>query len=368
MHLTLKALFSAFLAEIIQLSRSRFLIVLVMFQAVTFLILVTLFGMTGAFAPTAIIDYDKSVYSKEFIKSLEGAHHSFSLKYYNDYKSAKEKIKTGDLVAIIMIPFGFSEGINLGTTVTINVVIDNIDTDMSMDIERALPAAIINFGEKYKFPGIRVQTNETDLIDHDTDFIIYMVVSSLILISLIISGILSGVAVAQEFESKTIEVLAVSPIHPIFIFLGRILATNIFSAAGLLLTSIIAMIGWGIRPIYPLNMIAVLLVSIFLFGVIGAAIGVIMKKTLPVVSIIFGISLPIYLFSGTYEPERFDGNLLWIMAHFTPVYYAVGIIEKAVLNLKVTPESVLLNYLFLGGWIIFALGITWYFAKKNLIS
>ena len=184
--------------------------------------------------------------------------------------------------------------------------------------------------------------------------------------ALIISGILSGVAVAQEFESKTIEVLAVSPVHPIFVFLGRILATNIVSIMGLLVATIVAMIGWGIRPVHPLDTVVILLTSVFLFGIIGAAFGAMMKKTLPVASFIFGISLPLYLFSGTYEPERFDGNLLWIIAHFTPVYYAVGIIEKAVLDLKVTPESILVNYLALGGLIVLALVVTWWFAKKNL--
>ncbi|OGK14992.1 hypothetical protein A2774_01085 [Candidatus Roizmanbacteria bacterium RIFCSPHIGHO2_01_FULL_39_12c] len=364
----LRVLSASFRAEIIKLFRSPFLIALVMVQAVTFLFLVTLFGLTGAFAPTALIDYDKGPLAKEFVKNLENAHHSFSLMFNYDYKKALEEIRHGNLVAIIMIPQGFSKAIAASRTAPIGVVIDNIDTDMSMDIQRALPSAITDFGRNQGFKEIRVESAEKDLIDHDTDFVTYMVVSALVLAALVISGILSGVAVASEFESKTVEFLAVSPIHPLVVFIGRVLAANIVSVIGLTVAVAVGLIGWGIKPLYPLQMAGVLLVSVFIFGLVGMALGVSMKKAFPVASFIFGVALPLYLFSGTYEPERFDGNLLWAMAHFTPLYYAVGIIEHAVLGLKVTPESVTVNYLALAGWALLALYVSWRLTRKNILS
>lgn len=355
----------AFRAEFIQLSRSPLLIVLTGIQAVTFIFLVNFFGMTGAFAPTALIDKDKGYYAKAFIRNLENAHHSFNLKYM-DEQAAMKAVKQGKLVAMITIPEGFSEAIDNGETIPLNVVVDNLDTDMTADIQRALPSAISAFGREFHLPGIHVQTAEYDLIDHDTGFIPYLIVSALALSAFIISGILGAVTVAREFESETAKLLIISPVHPLIPLIGRILATNTVSICTMLAAAGIVIVGYGVNPVHPLELAGALLMFVIIFGWIGAALGAALKRVLPVASLIFGISLPMFLFSGTYEPERFDGNVIWGLAHFTPLYYAVGILEHAVLDLRVTPETVFINFLALGGWAILSLAVIHFFVRRNI--
>ena len=358
------AFFGAFRAEILQLKRSPLLIILTVIQAITFIFLVYFFGMTGAFAPTALIDNDRGYYSQGFIKSLENAHHSFVL-HFMDEASAMQAVKRGKLVAVIIIPPGFSQKIADRQTVPIKVVVDNIDTDMTADIQRALPSAITAFAKEFNFPRINVQTEEFDLIDHDTGFIPYLVVSALALCTLIISGILGAVTVAREFESKTAQLLAVSSVNPLIPLIGRVTATNVVSIFTMLIAVGIVIFGHGVIPVHPLEMAGAILFCIIIFGYIGAALGAAMKRTLPVASLVFGISLPLYLFSGTYEPERFDGNIIWIIAHFTPLYYAVGILEHAALDLRVTPESILVNFIVLLGWAILSLAAMLHFVRKG---
>lgn len=362
-----KVLLTALRLELIQLYRTPLLIILTAIQAITFIFLVNFFGMTGAFAPTALIDHDRGVYSNIFIENLQAAHHSFNIQFMNE-KQAKEAVKQGNIVAIITIPKGFTQGIVNGKTIPVSVTVDNIDTDMTADMQRALPAAITRFGNTLKFPGIHVQTKEYDLIDHDTGFIPYLVVSALALSSFIVAGILSAVSVAREFESGTIRLVAVSPIHPIIPLFGRVLATNCVAVLTMVLAVGIVIFGHNVYPIHPVEMMFALVSCILIFGCIGAALGVLMKRSLPVASLIFGISLPLYLFSGAYEPERFDGNVIWTIAHFSPVYYAVGVLEHAVLDLRVTPESVFVNFLALGGWAILALFISGLCIRRSITS
>jgi ABC-2 type transport system permease protein len=361
---SLHVLFSSAQAEIIQLLRTPLLVILVMIQSITFIFLVNFFGMTGAFAPTALINNDHGVYANIFIENLQASHHSFTL-LFMDEKTAQEAVKHGDIVAIITIPKGFTKGIVEGKTVPVDVVVDNIDTDMTADIQRALPAAITRFGSTLHLPNIHVKTAEVDLIDHDTGFIEYLVVSALALSAFIVSGILSAVAVAHEFESGTIRLWAVSPIHPLIPLLGRIFGTNAIALATMIIAVGIVMFGHGVYPIHPIEMIVALLSCIIIFGCIGATLGVLMKRSLPVAALVFGISLPLYLFSGAYEPERFDGNIIWSIAHFFPIYYAVGVLEHAVLDLRVTPEPVVLNFLALAIWAILSLVITSIVLRKR---
>ena len=365
MNSKLRAFLGGMNAELHRLKRSRLLIALVLLQAITFLILVTLFGMTGAFAPTALVNNDNGPLSQVFINNLQNDHHSFNLIFMNNETAARELVAKGSLVAMIVIPQGFSENISEGKTVTVTVFIDNINTDLTDDIQRAVPSAVMSFGDQSKLEGVNVSVVETDSYTHDTSFINYMVASALVLDALIISGTLSAFTVAEEFESKTAKLLAISPVHPLIPLMGRVTATTIVSAGALAITVSLGLIGYGISPIYPIQMVLILALCIIMFSCIGAALGAVMKKTLPVALFVLGIALPLYLFSGSYEPQRFDGNLIWGAAHFSPEYYAVGLMEHAVFNLKVTPEPLAILALALVGWIIGSLALAWFFSRRG---
>jgi hypothetical protein len=131
-YLTVAAL-GAFRAEIVRIRRSKLLLALTVIQSVTFILLVSIFGLTGSRAPTALVDEDGGKYSGIFMESLKTAHDSFSLRLM-DKKSALESVKRGELVSMIKIPRGFSRSIAGGNNVFLDVTVDNIDVDMTRDI------------------------------------------------------------------------------------------------------------------------------------------------------------------------------------------------------------------------------------------
>jgi uncharacterized protein YjbI with pentapeptide repeats/ABC-type Na+ efflux pump permease subunit len=342
--LIFSALSGGFQAEIKHLLRARFFLFLTLIQAMTFLFLVSLFGLTGAYAPTALIDEDGGPYARALIKQLELAHHSFDLRVM-DRSVAQAAIQRGEIAAIITIPVGFSEALAQGKSASIHVIVDNVNTDMTEDIQRALPSALVGLGRQLQLPNIYVDVSEQDLIDHDTGFIPYLVVSGLALDAFVIASVLSAMTVAREFESGTVRLLALAPVPPLVPILGRVLATSLIAALVMLLPVAIAIWGYGIYPLHLWEMLGVLLLSIAIFSCVGVALGALLKRTLPVASLVFGLAMPLYLCSGALEPERLDGNLIWTIAHISPVYYSVGILEWSFHNFEVTPEPIWGNFL-----------------------
>src|SRR5262249_37053374 len=130
--------------EAAQLNGNRAFVGLTALAAVSFLTMVSLFGLTGSYAPVALIDHDHGALVESFIASLDGAHHSFALKAMSE-SAAKAALESGRLVGIITIPQGFSDAIAHGRTVPIDVRVDNVNVDMTDDVQRALPAAIVAF-------------------------------------------------------------------------------------------------------------------------------------------------------------------------------------------------------------------------------
>ena len=142
--------------EVAHLRRSLLFLVLALVQGMTFLVLVSLFALTGSRAPTALIDSDRTVLSRQFINDLRAAHDSFSIRPMTAAQ-AQSQLDAGRIVAIIEIPKGFATSITHGQTAAVQVEVDNVDADMTDDIERAVPSAIVLFGDHLDLPGIRAE-------------------------------------------------------------------------------------------------------------------------------------------------------------------------------------------------------------------
>jgi ABC-2 type transport system permease protein len=361
----LPAVWAGMRAEVLHLHRARLLVALGIVQAVTFLLLVSLFGLTGSRAPTALIDEDHGVYGQRFVADLEAAHHSFALQSMSR-ATAMGLLRQGDLVAVITIPPTFSRAIAHGKTVALPITVDNVDADLTDDIQRALPSAIVAFAQQSHLPGIHLHPAELDLIGHDTGFIPYLVVSALALDALVVAGILAAVAVAREFESRTIGILAVAPVPMMAPLVGRLIATAVVSSLAMMLTAAIVVVGYGVIPVNPGEMAASLIACVAIFTCVGAALGAGLRRTLPIAPLVFGLSLPLYIDSGALEPERFDGEVIWSLAHLSPIYYAVGVLEDAAHGLQVTPEPIIVDVLALVGWALLALVAAGLFTQRRL--
>jgi ABC-2 type transport system permease protein len=356
---------AGFRAELQQMRRSRLLVVLTLVQAVTFLLMVSVFGLTGSRAPTALVDRDGGVYAKRFAADLAAAHHSFALRPM-DAVSAQNAVMRGDVVAMIVIPPGFSRAIAAGDAAHVDLSIDNVNADLTNDVQRAVPTAILAFSRENHLPGLHIRPAETDLIAHDTGFIPYLVVSALALDAFVVAGILGATAVAREFESRTIAGLAVSPVSPLLPLAGRALATSVVSAGAMALTAAVVVLGYGVHPVHPLEMAGALLLCVLIFSCVGVAVGGLMKRTLPVASLLFGLALPLYIDSGSLEPERFDGNVIWGIAHSSPVYSAVGLLQNAAHGLRVTPEPMAVDAAALAGWALLALALARFTLRRGV--
>jgi ABC-2 type transport system permease protein len=361
----LPAFCGGFRAEILQLRRSRLFVLLTVLQAITFLFLVSLFGLTGSYAPVALVCKDSGAYSRTFIEALASTHHSFDLKEM-DPASAKAALQRGELVGILTIPEDFSEAILYGREATLSLDVDNVNTDMTEDVQRGLPSAIVRLAKQLRLPEIHLHVEEQDLIPHDTDFISYLVVSGLVLDAFVIAGILSATAVARELESGTGKLLSLMPCSALYPLAGRAAATTVLAGAAMLLPMAVAVFGYHIVPLHPLAALGALLFCTLIFSCLGVALGALLKRTIPVASLIVGLSIPLYLCSGALEPERFDGNRLWITGHFSPVYHAVGILEYAFHGLQVTPETIGMNLLALVCWMLGLLALAGWLLRRQM--
>lgn len=350
--------------ETTHLRQNRAFVALTALAAVSFLAMVSLFGLTGSRAPMALINEDNGPYAQGLIEALLGAHHSFSLRSMSG-ADAQKALRAGQLVGIITIPTGLSEKIEQGATIPIDVRLDNVNVDLTNDVQRALPAAIVAFGRRYHFPGVRVQVAEHDVLPRDTGYIQYLVVSALALDAMVIAGILGALATAREFERNTIRLLRLSPASPGAVLAGKLMVAGATAGAILSITGLAIVVLYRVIPTAPWTALFALFGCVAIFTCFGAWMGAQLKRTLAVVPLMFGLVMPLYVDSGALEPTRFDGEWIWRIAHVSPIYYAVGVLEWAYHGIRVTPEPVYIDLAVLAAMALLSIALTLGSLKKG---
>jgi ABC-type transport system involved in multi-copper enzyme maturation permease subunit len=267
---------------------------------------------------------------------------------------AREEISRGDILAMIAIPPEFGSRVANAGTAIVPITVDNVNEDLTGDVREAMPSAVTAFAADNRFPGVRVVAVEHDLVDHETGYVAYLVVSALALTAFVVAGILGAVSITREFETRTVTQWRLAPVPPGYLVLGKLLAASGLSAIAVGLAALIVVAGYGVRPAHPLGVIGALAICVVIFTSLGACIGALLRRTLPVSALFFGLALPFYVDSGALEPLRFDGEKLWVTGHASPVYSAIGVLQWGFHGLRVTPESLAQNLLVLCLWALVA--------------
>src|SRR5215510_12178404 len=139
---------------------------------VNFLILMSLFALAGAQAPTAVVMQDRGPYARAFYDAMAHAH-SFRLQTASA-EVAQDLLQAGKIVAVVTIPADFDTRLRQNQRVSVAVQINNLNTDFTNDIRRAVPLSITIFYGKALPHLVLVTMNDQDLHAKDTDYIPYL--------------------------------------------------------------------------------------------------------------------------------------------------------------------------------------------------
>jgi ABC-2 type transport system permease protein len=319
---------------------------------VNFLILMSLFVLSGGQAPTAVVMQDTGPYAQQFYDAMAHAH-SFILQK----KSAQEAealIQEGRIVTVITIPPDFDTRIQRNEPVQVDVQINNLNTDFTNDIRRGVPLSITSFYAK-AFPNVvTVTPKESDFYAQDTGYIPYLTVSILVIALMVGSLLQSGTATAREWESSTIKELLLSPASRWAIIVGKMLGALVMALGSVMLILLVLILLIGVWPIHWGELLCFTLLTMAIFIAWGTLLGTLLKQRQAFVALAFGTSLPLFFLSGAFGPISFNVPLLQVVAQIFPVYYAIVLQQHAFHGFYLNTLSIGGNVLILAAY---ALGL-----------
>lgn len=328
----------------------RIFTIISVFLPVNFLILFSLFVISGGQAPTAVVMNDTGPYAQQFYNAMAGAH-SFILQKASR-QEADALIHEGRIVAVVTIPGDFDARVQNNQLVQVGVQINNLNTDFTNDIRRAVPLSITKFYAK-AFPNVvTVTANETDQYPQDTGYIPYLTVSILI-IALVVGGLLqSGTSAAREWENATMKELLLSPASRWAVVTGKMLGAMVMGLAAVLVVLIVLILIIGVHPMHWGAMIGYTLLTSAIFISAGTLLGTLIKQRQAFTGLAFGVSIPLFFVSGAFGPISFNVPALQVLAQILPVYYAIVVQQYAFHNFILNTYTLLGNTLILFGFLV----------------
>jgi ABC-2 type transport system permease protein len=333
----------------------RIFTIISIFLPVNFLILFSLFVISGGQAPTAVVMNDSGPYAQRFYSAMASAH-SFVLQKANP-QEADALIHEGRIVAVITIPANFDTQVRNNQPVQVGVEVNNLNTDFTNDIRRAVPLSITTFYAR-AFPHVvTVTAHETDQYAQDTDYIPYLTVSILV-IALIAGGLLqSGTAAAREWETATMKELLLSPASRWAIVTGKMLGAMIMGLVSVLVVLLVLIFIIGVHPVHWGAMIAYTLLTSAIFIALGTCLGTLIRQRQAFTGLAFGVTIPLFFVSGAFGPISFNVPILQVLAQALPVYYAIVVQQYAFHNFILNTYTIPGNTLILCAFLLLFVGL-----------
>ena len=309
------------------------------------LVLMSLLVVSGGLAPTAVVMQDAGPLAQQFYTAMQGAH-SFVVQQATS-EQAEVALQQGRVVAVVTIPAEFDARIQQHRSISVPVQINNLNTDFTNDIRRALPLAITSFYAQAEPSIVTITPQERDAYQHDLDYIPYLAVPILV-IGLMVGGMVqAGTATAVEWERETVKELLLSPASRVAILLGKMLASFLVALAGAAVVLVVLIALMGVWPVHWGELVGFTLLILALFTAWGTLLGAWLKRRTELSTLAIGLCVPLFFLSGPFGPISFFAPIEQVVARLFPVYYAIVVLQHAFHDFTLNTNGLGINALVL---------------------
>ncbi|NOX36879.1 MAG: ABC transporter permease [Calditrichaeota bacterium] len=291
----------------------------------------------------AIIDLDRTPASRELIQHFEGSPFFEVMAFRAPISQIETLFLRRKARAVLIIPADYSRQRQQGTTVDLQLIIDASDPNAAINISNycqqiveAVPTT------RLAPPPAPFEVKSTIWFNPDMKSAYFFVPGLLALLLVMISALLTSVAITREKETGTLEQLLVSPVTPVEIILGKVIPYVLLAfldGVGILL------IGVFVFQV-PFTGSAVLLAFLTLLYIITAlSLGLMISTVTSTQQVAMMAAqsatlLPTLFLSGFIFPLRSLPWILQLISYIVPARYYLVIVRGIMLKGNTLPQLI----------------------------
>jgi len=287
--------------------------------------------------PTALLDLDRSHESRELSRRLESSGYFTVLQAPVSVEELKGLLDRGTVLCAIQINRGFSNDLKRRVPAEVQVIVDGTYSNTALIALNYTNMVLARFAQDLARP----QAGTAAVVDlrvnawynpglKSRNYYVPGVIASIILL---ISLMLTSMAVVREREAGTMEQLMVTPIRPIELMLGKTIPFAAISFFDMLLITAVGVF-WFDVPIRGSLPLLLVCTAIYLLSVLGTGlfISTIAKTQQQALMAAMFFNMPAILLSGFAFPIENMPILFQYVTYLNPLRYFLIIIRGVFLK------------------------------------
>jgi ABC-2 type transport system permease protein len=289
--------------------------------------------------PTAVVDFDQSTASRELLSRFSSSGYFRFVAQTRDADEATRLIDKGAVGAILRIDRGFAEDIRAGRTARIQVIADGTDSNTAGIVLDYAGRIVGAFSEKVSLtrfsrlrgegllPG-RVELASRAWFNENLESRNFYVPGVIAIIVMLITLMLTSMAVVREKEIGTIEQIMVSPITPAEFILGKTLPFALIGYADVILVAAIGVL-WFDVPIRGSLLLLFVATTFYLMSTlsVGLLISTVSRTQQQAMMGTFFYYFPAVLLSGFMFPIANMPVVVQYLTWINPLRYFLVILR-----------------------------------------
>jgi ABC-2 type transport system permease protein len=308
-------------------------------------------------ARIAVLDQSHDAASRQLTNAILSSGYFEAAAFLDSPDELEEEFRKGKIKLAVVFPPDFGKNLKNGSVSSLQFITDATDPNTANLLAGYGRAIVMNYQMQQATGNSPPMTIVPELrMEFNPELkSVYMFVPGVIaIILMLVSAMLTSIAVAREKELGTMEVLLVSPLRPALIILGKVIPYLVLSLSIAIVILIMGTTVFGM----PMNgSLALLLAEITLFVISALSIGILIstvsktQQTAMMLSMM-ALMLPIILLSGFIFPIENMPLPLQVISNVIPARWFI-IIVKDIMIKGAGFSTVLTPTLILAGTTVF---------------
>jgi ABC-2 type transport system permease protein len=287
----------------------------------------------------AVLDRDQTPSSRALVARFTGSSYFDAVAFTQDETLARRLIDASDAAAILQINSGYEASLLGGRTASVQLIVDGSDSNTARFVvnDASIIAATYSnqlvLDEALRKAGRIVPAGSVDLqprawFNADLESRNYYVPGIIANLVMLVSLMLTSMAIVREKEAGTIEQIMVTPIRPVEFILGKCAP---FAVIGFLNVGLVALVGlyWFSIPFRGSFALLLSGTALFLLSTLGIGlfISTVSQTQQQAMMTTFFFFFPAMLFSGFIFPIANMPTIIQWLSVADPLRYFLIIIR-----------------------------------------
>lgn len=298
---------------------------------------------------TAVYDLDNSVASRELIARFEKSGYFEVIEYVESGERARALVDRGEASAVFQMNRSFGDALRAGRTAELQLIVDGTDSntagvvlDYSAKIAKELSQKVLitrftRVRGSFEKPGT-VELETRAWFNDNLESRNFYVPGVIAIVVMLITLMLTSMAVVREKEIGTIEQMMVTPITPAEFILGKTLPFALIGFADVVLVTVVGVFWFGV-PIHGSLLLLFFATALYLMTTLGVGllISTVSQTQQQAMMSAFFFYFPAVLLSGFMFPIANMPAVIQWLTYLNPLRYFLVVVRGIFLK-GVGPE------------------------------